>query len=107
MSHIEQFCESAIAKGDDTSAHDNEHFEAMKCAINNLSDLSELVPLLTHNNEWVVCWSAGHLLVNGQTSKAVEALKILVQKGGISGFSAEVVIQEFERGTFVSPFVYR
>lgn len=105
MSYIEQFCESAIAKGDGTSANDHEHFESMKDAVNNLSNSSELLPLLKHENEWVVCWSASHLLVNGQKSKAIKSLKGLVQKGGISGFSAEVVIQEYEQNSFVSPFV--
>jgi len=105
MSYIEQFCESAIAKGDGTSAKDHEYFESMKSAVNHLSDSSELLPLLQHKNEWVVCWSASHLLVNGQSSKAIRALENLVQKGGISGFSAEVVIQEYKQGSFVSPFV--
>ena len=44
MSYIEQFCESAIAKGDGTSANDHEHFESMKDAVNNLSNSSELLP---------------------------------------------------------------
>ena len=105
MSEIEKFCESAIAKGDGTSAKDQEHFETMKNAVNNLSNLSELLPLLQHNNEWIVCWSASHLLGNGHHSKAIKALNGLVQKGGVSGFSAEVVIQEYEQGSFISPFV--
>ena len=104
MSRIEQFCAAAIAKGDGTSGQDNEHFEAMKDDINKLSNHSDLIPLLKHENDWVVCWSASHLLVNGQTSYAIKALKGLVQKGSISGFSAEIVIQEFEKGSFASPF---
>jgi hypothetical protein len=104
MSHIEQFCESAICKGDGTSSRDHEHFEAMKSSIAHISDSAELLPLLNHENAWVVCWVASHLLANDKTSKVVNALNGLVQKGGVSGFSAEMVIQEFKLGCFVSPF---
>ncbi|ESP91536.1 hypothetical protein PL2TA16_00335 [Pseudoalteromonas luteoviolacea 2ta16] len=38
MSHIEQFCESAIAKGDGTSSNDHEYFESMKEPIQNLTN---------------------------------------------------------------------
>ena len=104
MSYIEQFCESAIAKGDGTSSLDSEYFEAMKASIVHLSDLSKLLPLLNHKNDWIVCWTASHLLAKDKTSKAINALRGLVQKGGVSGFSAEMVIQEYEQGCFVSPF---
>lgn len=104
MSHIEQFCESIIAKGDGTSSLDNDHFEAMKASIVHISDLSKLLPLLHHQNDWVVCWTASHLLAKYKTSNAINALRDLVQKGGVVGFSAETVIQEYEQGCFVSPF---
>jgi hypothetical protein len=107
MSHIEQFCESAIAKGDGTSSNDHEYFESMKESIRNLADYSELLPLLKHKNDWVVCWSASHLLATEHKSKAIKALNALIHKGGVSGFSAEIVVQEYERGSFVSPLVQK
>lgn len=104
MSYIERFCESAIAKGDGTSSSDNEYFEGMKVSILHIYDFSKLLPLLKHKNDWVVCWTASHLLAKGKTSQPINALKGLVQKGGVAGFSAEMVIQEYEQGCFVSPF---
>ena len=104
MSHIEQFCESAIAKGDGTTSRDHEYFETMKSSIAHISDSSKLLPLLNHENAWVVCWVASHLLATDNTKKTINALKALVKKGGVSGFSAEMVVQEFNQGSFVSPF---
>jgi hypothetical protein len=104
MSDIEKFCESAMCKGDGTSSRDHEYFEAMKSSIAHISDSSKLLPLLDHENAWVVCWAASHLLADDKTKKAINALNRLVQKGGVSGFSAKMVIQVFRQGSFVSPF---
>jgi len=104
MSHIKQFCESAIAKGDGTSPNDAEHFEKMKESIAHITEPSCLLSLLNHKNEWVICWGASHLLANGDSSKALNALNNLAKNSNVAGFSAEIVIQEFERGCFKSPF---
>lgn len=104
MSHIEQFCESATAKGDGTSPNDSEHFEKMQEAITHITERSNLLPLLNHKNEWVVCWVASHLLANGYSFEALKSLKKLATGSGIASFSAEITIQEYKRGCFKSPF---
>ncbi|MBU2881997.1 hypothetical protein KO525_05295 [Psychrosphaera sp. B3R10] len=104
MSHIEQFCESAIAKGDGTSLNDSEHFSKMQEAITHVTELPNLLPLLNHKNEWVVCWAASHLLANGYSSEALKSLNKLATGTGIASFSADITIQEYKRGCFKSPF---
>jgi len=104
MSYIEQFCESAIAKGDGTSSNDHEYFESMKKSILNLANYSELLPLLNHKNEWVVCWVASHLLANGYYTEALKSLNKLATGNGMASFSAVITIQEYKRGCFKSPF---
>lgn len=100
MSYIEQFCESAIAKGDGTSSNDHEYFESMKKSIRNLANYSELLPLLNHKNEWV----ASHLLANGYHTEALKSLNKLATGNGMASFSAVITIQEYKRGCFKSPF---
>ncbi len=104
MSHIEQFCESAIAKGDGTSLNDSKHFDEMQEAITHIKELTNLLPLLNHKNDWVVCWAASHLLANGYSSEALKSLNKLATGSGIASFSADIIIQEYKRGCFKSPF---
>jgi len=104
MSHIEQFCESAIAKGDGTTPFDSVHFDKMQEAITHIKKLPDLLPLLNHKNEWVICWAASHLLANGYSSEALESLNKLVSGSGIASFSADITVQEYKRGCFKSPF---
>jgi hypothetical protein len=104
MSHIEQFCESAIAKGNGTSPNHSEHFEKMQEAITHIKKLHNLLPLLNHKNEWVICWAASHFLANGYSSEALKSLNKLATGSGIAGLSADITIQEYKRGCFKSPF---
>ncbi|WP_158971829.1 hypothetical protein [Paraglaciecola sp. L3A3] len=107
MSYIQKFCESAIAKGDGTSSDDAKYFETMKNAIAQVNDQAELLALLEHKNDWVVSWTASHLLAQKNYPQALSALKVIVKNGGIIGLSAEVVIQEFEGGQHKSPFGFK
>jgi len=104
MSHILNFCEAVIAKGDGTSPDDSKYFDIMKNSIILIDDQTELLVLLKHENDWVVNWVATHLLSQSKSHQALLALNTLVKNGGVVGFSAEIVIQQFECGELKSPF---
>ena len=59
---------------------------------------SKLCELLSHSNESVRLWSATHCLgFNEKKSKRV--LKELRKKNDALGFSASIVLEEWEKGT--------
>jgi hydroxylamine reductase (hybrid-cluster protein) len=102
------FCNIVIVKGDGSSSNDAELFEEMKeyfiRLYNHPAGRSRVENLLNHENEWVRSWVAAQLLSEGNNKSAVSVLKKLSTEGGTLGFSAEMTLSEYNKGTLGSPF---
>ena len=102
------FCNLAIKKGDGSRSDDSQIFEDMKEAFIGLYNLptgkERIIKLLTNDNEWVRFWVAAQLLSEGKNKAAIRVLQDLSNKGGVLGFSAEMVLSEYKSGSLGPPF---
>ena len=103
---LDNFINACIAKGKaeqtgDTDA-DKFHYDVIGSVYNLLKNnnrLTDLVELLEHEDPYVRLWAAYYCL-RVTPSKAEETLKTLSkEKGVIVGFSAQITLDEWRKGT--------
>ncbi len=93
----------ASVEGDHTRANVS-YDELIKCfkELRKSGKAAELLGLLNHSDPNVRLWAATHSLeLDGQ--KAVAVLRELATADHFSSFSAQIILDQWEKGEFVAP----
>ena len=103
--HYAQTHRQGIKKGDHRIA--NKAYDQLVGSYRELRALGKggtdvLKELMDHEDDSVRAWAATHSL-RTDTSKAVQTLKDVAKGPGMTAFSARMVLEEWEKGTFVMP----
>lgn len=107
---VNRYVSAAIAHGDAIERGDyesaNEQHDLLYEAYHALEDADKVSEALSahlnHENPFVRGWVATHML-KFDSERAVEVLRRLSAAGGLAGFDARIVLQEWEKGTLKIP----
>lgn len=100
---ISRYVKAARAHGEATESGDHERanreHDKLTTAINELTacggtDDMAFVALLHDSDPHVRCWVASHLL-RSKTGPALQTLREVADSGGVAGFNAKMVVQEW------------
>ena len=101
---IQEYVKACIIKGESDDVGDSKEGNKQYAIINTLylslksnDRLSELIPLLRHENPYVRLWAASHTLRTAK-SKAVRTLKSLSKLRGMVGFISATTLKEWKKG---------
>lgn len=107
---VKQFREAAIAKADGAEPAETDHalHELMAVAWKFLekqgaTGREAFSSLLMDESPYVRLWVAAQLLSEGK-GEAAQTVEAEVSSGGLRGFTAEMILEEWEAGRLGSPF---
>lgn len=105
MTLVEDYLNSLIAFIEASANNDQKtarkFYKVMDSVFRKLRDsgkLEELLKILSHENESVRLWVSTHLLVYDESLAKESLRKIANNKSGLVAFSAEMTLQEWDKG---------